>query len=266
MAGIDKQAAVAALTLFSGLAPDKIAELAAVAELRRGNRAGCFSGPANRPTASTVASGKVRIYRSSPSGKEHILHVFGPGEAFAEVVVFQGGVFPADAQTLEDSELLFFPRRGFVALLRDDPELAMAMLALLSSRLRFFVKKIEELSLKEVPARLAAHLLLLHAAQKKRRLDLELSKGQLAGYLGTIPETLSRVLRRMAEDGLIALDGQAVVLTDVERLAEVPGGEDAVAAGTHPTRGRRYFGEKGETPGPEKSGHLSGRVNRRSRP
>lgn len=226
MAGIDKQAAVAALTLFSGLDPDKIAELAAVAELRRrqkgrllfrtGEPADGFYG---------VASGKVRIYRSSPSGKEHILHVFGPGEAFAEVVVFQGGVFPADAQTLEDSELLFFPRRGFVALLRDDPELAMAMLALLSSRLRFFVKKIEELSLKEVPARLAAHLLLLHAAQKKRRLDLELSKGQLAGYLGTIPETLSRVLRRMAEDGLIALDGQAVVLTDVERLAEVASGE-----------------------------------------
>lgn len=228
MAGIDKQAAVAALTLFSGLDPDKIAELAAVAELRRrqkgrllfrtGEPADGFYG---------VASGKVRIYRSSPSGKEHILHVFGPGEAFAEVVVFQGGVFPADAQTLEDSELLFFPRRGFVALLRDDPELAMAMLALLSSRLRFFVKKIEELSLKEVPARLAAHLLLLHAAQKKRRLDLELSKGQLAGYLGTIPETLSRVLRRMAEDGLIALDGQAVVLTDVERLAEVASGEKA---------------------------------------
>ncbi|MFZ5811650.1 MAG: Crp/Fnr family transcriptional regulator [Thermodesulfobacteriota bacterium] len=228
MAGIDKQAAVAALTLFSGLDPDKIAALAAVAELRRrqkgrllfrtGEQADGFYG---------VASGKVRIYRSSPSGKEHILHVFGPGEAFAEVVVFQGGVFPADAQTLEDSELLFFPRRGFAALLRDDPELAMGMLALLSSRLRFFVKKIEELSLKEVPARLAAHLLLLHAAQKKRRLDLELSKGQLAGYLGTIPETLSRVLRRMAEDGLIALDGQAVVLTDVERLAEVASGEKA---------------------------------------
>ncbi|NMC50306.1 MAG: Crp/Fnr family transcriptional regulator [Desulfovibrio sp.] len=225
---MDKQAAVAALTLFSGLDPDKIAALAAVAELRRrqkgrllfrtGEQADGFYG---------VASGKVRIYRSSPSGKEHILHVFGPGEAFAEVVVFQGGVFPADAQTLEDSELLFFPRRGFVALLRDDPELAMGMLALLSSRLRFFVKKIEELSLKEVPARLAAHLLLLHAAQKKRRLDLELSKGQLAGYLGTIPETLSRVLRRMAEDGLIALDGQAVVLTDVERLAEVASGEKA---------------------------------------
>ncbi len=226
MAGIDKQAAVAALTLFSGLDPDKIAELAAVAELRRrqkgrllfrtGEPADGFYG---------VASGKVRIYRATPSGKEHILHVFGPGEAFAEVVVFQGGVFPADAQTLEDSDLLFFPRRGFVALLRDDPELAMGMLALLSSRLRFFVKKIEELSLKEVPARLAAHLLLLHAAQKKRRLDLELSKGQLAGYLGTIPETLSRVLRRMAEDGLIALDGQAVVLTDMERLAEVASGE-----------------------------------------
>ncbi len=226
MAEIDKQAAVAGLTLFSGLDPDKIEKLAAVAELRRrekGRLLFCAGEPADGFYG--VASGRVRIYRSSPSGKEHILHVFGPGEAFAEVVVFQGGVFPADAQALEDSELLFFPRRGFVALLRDDPELAMGMLALLSFRLRFFVKKIEELSLKEVPARLAAHLLLLHAAQKRPRLDLELPKGHLAGYLGTIPETLSRVLRRMTEEGLIALDGQAVVLRDVARLEELASGE-----------------------------------------
>jgi len=226
MPGFDKKAAVAGMEMFAGLAPDKIAELAAVAEVRRrargrvifrtGEAADGFYG---------VASGKVRIYRSSPSGKEHILHVFGPGAAFAEVVVFQGGVFPADAQTMEDSELLFFPRRGFAALLRDDPELAMAMLALLSARLRFFVHKIEELSLKEVPARLAAHLLLLHAAQKKMHLDLELPKGQLAGYLGTIPETLSRVLRKMADDGLIELSGQAVVLRDVGRLEELASGE-----------------------------------------
>lgn len=226
MPELDKKAAVAGLEIFAGLSGDRIAKLAAVAEARRRER-GRVIFRTGEPADGFygVVTGKVRIYRASPSGKEHILHVFGPGAAFAEVVVFQGGVFPADAQAMEDSELLFFPRRGFAACLRDDPELAMAMLALLSARLRFFVHKIEELSLKEVPARLAAHLLLLHAAQKKMRLDLELPKGQLAGYLGTIPETLSRVLRKMADDGLIALDGQAVVLHDIPRLEELASGE-----------------------------------------
>uniref|UniRef100_I2Q6P8 cAMP-binding protein n=1 Tax=Desulfovibrio sp. U5L TaxID=596152 RepID=I2Q6P8_9BACT len=222
---MDKTQAVAGIGLFAGLGPKELAALAGIAEVRSyakgqdiffaGDKAlGFFS----------VASGKVRIYQTSLAGKEHILHVFGPGEVFAEVAVFSGGVYPASAQALEDGDYLFFPRERFRRLLAEDPDLAMNMLGLLAVRLRQLVKKIEDLSLREVPARLAAHLLLLAAQSRKRVLSLDLPKGQLAAYLGTIPETLSRVLRRFSDEGIISLSGNGVEILDAARLERQAGG------------------------------------------
>lgn len=223
---VDKAQAVAGIGLFAGLGPKELAALAGIAEVRRFGRGEdiFFSGDPAEGFFS-VASGKVRIYQTSLAGKEHIVHVFGPGEVFAEVAVFAGGVYPASAQALEEGDYLFFPRQRFRRLLADDPDLAMNMLGLLSIRLRQLVKKLEDLSLREVPARLAAHLLLLGAESKKKLLSLDLPKGQLAAYLGTIPETLSRVLRRFADDGLISLSGSSIKILDAGRL-------EALAAGT----------------------------------
>ncbi|KHK03910.1 Crp/Fnr family transcriptional regulator [Desulfovibrio sp. TomC] len=228
---MEKNQAVAAIGLFAGLGPKELAALAAVAEVRRYGRGQdiFFSGDAAEGFFS-VASGKVRIYQTSLSGKEHILHVFGPGEVFAEVAVFAGGVYPANAQALEEGDYLFFPRERFRRLLAEEPDLAMNMLGLLSIRLRQLVKKLEDLSLREVPARLAAHLLLLGAESKKRVLSLDLPKGQLAAYLGTIPETLSRVLRRFADDGLINLSGHAIEILDAPRLEALAAGHATGAA------------------------------------
>ncbi len=102
-----------------------------------------------------VKDGKVKIYKMSPAGKEHILHIFGPGEPFGEVPVFHGLPFPASAEALVKSTLLYFPREKFIRLVHDTPSIALNMLAVLSMRLRRFSTQIENLSLKEVPARLA---------------------------------------------------------------------------------------------------------------
>ncbi|WP_300164321.1 Crp/Fnr family transcriptional regulator [Solidesulfovibrio sp.] len=221
---MDKNQAVAAIGLFSGLGQRELAALAGVAETRRYARgADIFFAGEPAQGFFSVASGKVRIYQTSLAGKEHILHVFGPGEVFAEVAVFSGGVYPASAQVLEDGEYLFFPRERFRRLLKDEPDLAMNMLGLLSIRLRQLVKKLEDLSLREVPARLAAHLLLLQAQSRKRRLALDLPKGQLAAYLGTIPETLSRVLRRFSDEGVIILSGTTLEILDAGRLEAYAG-------------------------------------------
>lgn len=224
---MDKTQAVAGIGLFSGLGAREQAALAGVAEIRHYAKGAdiFFAGQPGRGFFS-VAAGKVRIYQTSLTGKEHILHVFGPGEVFAEVAVFSGGVYPAHAQAMEDSQCLFFPRERFKRLLADEPDLALGMLGLLSLRLRQLVRKTEDLSLREVPARLAAHLLLLEAQNKDRRLSLDLPKGQLAAYLGTIPETLSRVLRRFCDDGLIALSGKHLEILDAARLEALAGVSD----------------------------------------
>ncbi len=171
-----------------------------------------------------ISEGKVKIYKSSPFGKEHILHIFGPGEIFAEVAVFAGLNFPASALALEDSTLVFFPRDRFRALMADNPDLSMNLLSLMSMRLRQMVTKVEELSLKEVPARLAAHLILLREDTGRDMFQLDVNKSQLAAFLGTIPETLSRVIRKMKDEGYVEVDGKTIRILDLQGLDEVAEG------------------------------------------
>ncbi|MEW6427884.1 MAG: Crp/Fnr family transcriptional regulator [Thermodesulfobacteriota bacterium] len=172
-----------------------------------------------------VAEGQVKIYKLSLDGKEQILHVFGPGEPFAEVAVFTGTTYPAHAMALRNSRLLFLPKREFAALIDNDPSLAMNMLASMSKRLKKFAAMIESLSLQEVPARLATHLLLLKRKQDSPTVELSLPKGQLASLLGTIPETLSRILAKMSRDELIQVEGNRMRILDEDGLADVAAGE-----------------------------------------
>jgi CRP-like cAMP-binding protein len=163
--------------------------------------------------------GLVKIFKLSPDGKEQILHIFGPGEPYGEVPVFSGRTFPANAETLSKCRALFFPRNAIVDLITKNPSIALNMLAVLSLRLRRFTVQVENLSLKEVPGRLATHFLMLsHEQEQTNTIHLNISKSQLASLLGTIPETLSRILRKMAEQNLIDVAGRKIKLLDIEGL------------------------------------------------
>jgi CRP/FNR family transcriptional regulator, dissimilatory nitrate respiration regulator len=218
----DKLSALSCVKLFEGLPKAQLASLAEITVLKRA-KAGETLFEAGQPGTHfyAVVSGKVRVYRAAPSGKEQILHVFGVGDAFAEVPVFEGKTYPASAQALKDSVLVSIARKGFVEVLRREPELALGVMALLSGRLRAFVTQIAQLSLKEVPERLAGYLLLLRAAQSTDDLTLDLPKGQIAAYLGTIPETLSRALKKLTDQGLLEISGNRVRLLDVNALAHL---------------------------------------------
>ncbi len=168
-----------------------------------------------------VASGKVKIFKMSFDGKEQILHIFGPGEPFGEVPVFHGSPFPANAETLAESEVLFFPRTEFVGLITANPSLALNMLAVLAMRLRRFATQIENLTLKEVPGRLASYLhYLMEEQHRQDKVVLDIPKGQLASLLGTSSETLSRIFSKMTEEGLIRVEGKTIFILDSEGLKE----------------------------------------------
>ncbi len=169
-----------------------------------------------------VVEGLIKVFKTSPDGKEQVLHFLGPGEPLGEVAVFAGKSFPANAMALSTSVLLFFPRQAFVDLIGRNPSLAMNMLAVLSLRLRQFTVQIESLTLKEVPARLASYLVHLSKEQKKSQaITLDISKGSLAGLLGTIPETLSRIFSKMTDQQLIRVDGRKIDLVNLEGLMEL---------------------------------------------
>lgn len=208
--------------LFKGLSPallEQIADLASIKKFQRGESI-FFEGD-EATGFYMVGQGRVKIYKMSLDGKEQILHIFGPGEPFGEVPVFHGRPFPANAISIEASTMLFFPRQRFIELINSTPSLALSMLAVLSMRLRRFAAQVESLSLKEVPARLAAHLIYLTEEQKRTDyVILDIPKGQLASLLGTSPETLSRIFTKMGNEGLIRVKGKEIELLEYQILLE----------------------------------------------
>ncbi|MGL6284081.1 MAG: Crp/Fnr family transcriptional regulator [Microcoleaceae cyanobacterium] len=175
-----------------------------------------------------IVTGRVKVFKVSSEGKEQILHIFQDGEHFAELPAFDGQCFPASAVALEKSFLLFFPRQTFLGLLAEQPNLAINLLKVFARYLRKFAQLIEDLSLKEVPGRLAAYLLDVsqssdHRGKTVSEIHLNITKTQLAALLGTIPETLSRVFSKMSQDGLIDIDGNVIKILNPAGLRVLAG-------------------------------------------
>ncbi|KPQ38091.1 MAG: CRP/FNR family transcriptional regulator, anaerobic regulatory protein [Phormidium sp. OSCR] len=170
-----------------------------------------------------VQWGRVKVYKMSADGKEQILHWFEEGDRFAEVPAFDGGYYPASASALEKTRLLLIPNQALLALVEQYPSLAFHLLASLSRHLRRFANLIDTLSLKDVSSRLAGYLLELSDRQGSDRLELDLAKGQLAAFLGTIPETLSRTFAKLTQAQLIKIEGRQIQIRDrhsLQRLAQ----------------------------------------------
>jgi CRP/FNR family transcriptional regulator len=218
----NKENLISRSILFKGLPAPILRQLAGIAQERRFYRNEVIFFERDEAVGFyLVAQGQVKVFKMSLDGREQILHVFGPGEPFGEVAVFSGQPFPANAASMGPSATLFFPRHEFVSLLHASPDMALSMLAMLSLRLRRFAAQIESLSLKEVPSRLATHLVYLAEEQGRAdQVQLDIPKGQLASLLGTSPETLSRILASMSAEGLIRVDGKRIELLDYQELLE----------------------------------------------
>jgi CRP/FNR family transcriptional regulator, dissimilatory nitrate respiration regulator len=220
---MDTRKIIAGSSLFEGLPDKELGEIASIAIGKSYQRGEIIFFEGDIAVGFyMVAEGRVKIFKMSPAGKEHILHIFGAGEPFGEVPVFHGRPFPASAEALEKTATIYFPRDRFIRLVEANPSIALNMLGVLSLRLRSFTSQIENLSLKEVPARLAGYLLYLSEEQgSAARVDLPITKGQLASLLGTIPETLSRIFAKMSEEGLIDVQGRQIELLDRDGLADL---------------------------------------------
>ena len=216
--------------LFSGLEAEDLESLLAIArERRHARRARVFAEGEEAQGFYVVVSGRVKLYKLSPEGKEQILHLTGPGQAFAEAALFAGGGYPATAECLSAARLLFFPRGAFLALLGTRPQLALNIIAGLSWRLREFVRLIEELALQSASARVAKYLLdeaLRTGAghEPGAVVELAVSKGQLAARLGTAGETLSRTLAKLRDRGALRVEGRRITLLDPDALERTAAG------------------------------------------
>jgi len=177
-----------------------------------------------------TVTGLVKIYKISKDGKEHILHLISSYNTFAEVPLFENFNeifedsfrYPANAMALEDdTRVLLIPARQFRELLESNTKICIKMVSGFAKRLRHLNHHIEELTLKDVTRRVDGYILTeQNKAKDNDSISLNISKNDLAAYLGTIPETLSRTLKKLQDEDMIAVDGKVIKICDMERLKD----------------------------------------------
>ncbi len=210
--------------LFANLPPDDLARVAGISSLRRCARKEPLFAEGDRADGFfVVAAGRVKVFKMSAEGKEQVLHVIEPGQSFAEATIFEGGHYPASAEALEDGALVFIPRRPFIDLLEKTPRIALRMLASMSKWLKRMTDLVESLALRDVESRL------VHFVSEELTgrgvpladgavLELEFTKNVLASRLGTVPETFSRTLKKLQEEGKIRVRGRQIRVLSADRL------------------------------------------------
>lgn len=205
---------------FRLLSDTQLEGLAAISSVQRFDEGELiFTEGAEATSFFIVLSGKVQIYKISREGKEVILHLFGPGEMFAEVPIFSGiPKYPANALCMEKSEVLCIQGEGFRQLVARYPEIGMNVLVVFAKRLHEFNGLIEDLALRTVDSRLAKYLLSVSENSPDKAV-IRIHKKTLASILGTIPETLSRTFKKLSNDGLIRMESNKVHLLNRKGLS-----------------------------------------------
>ena len=170
-----------------------------------------------------VESGHVRIFKTSPGGREQVLSVDGPGSSVAELPVFDGGNYPASVAAVDDATLLFVSKQDFQALCIAHPQVSLKVLRVVGARLRRLVAIIEELSFTTVRHRLAAFLMRLAKTTGSTtpsgvEFMLPVSNQEIAAQIGTVRELVSRNLSRFQAEGLLKIDGRTILITDIKAL------------------------------------------------
>lgn len=170
-----------------------------------------------------VRSGQVKIFKLSPDGREQVLRIAGPGECFNEVPIFDGGPNPANAQALESARLWGIRRTDMQRLLQEHPAVAIGFLKAFAGKLRYFTRKVEDLSFRSVTSRVAK--LLLELAEDDGsgglRLPARFTQQEMANVVGTAREMIGRAFKALEKEGAIKMDRHRVVIVSRAALARL---------------------------------------------
>lgn len=168
-----------------------------------------------------VVSGQIKLFRTTAEGQEKVMELMGPGHSFAEAIMFmEQHRYPVSAQALQDSLLLAVPNQPYLELLRGNTEACFRLLGDLSMRLHHRLNEIEGLTLRNAATRVARYLLkrLPAGARDGAVLELDAPKQIIASQLGMKPETFSRVLASLADQGAISVRGRQVIIDNAALL------------------------------------------------
>lgn len=214
--------------LFSAIEPAgfrRLATIARLANFRKGQV--IFREHQPCPGVFVVGSGLVRVFQTGPGGREHVLHMVGPGGSFAEVAAIGNFPLPASADAIKKTTCVLLPLERFRNALDEDHKLCRGMMTSMCLWVRRLVTLMEDVTLRDAAGRLARFLLELADAKPTADGAIELPglKRYVASHLNLTSETFSRTLRRLIEAGLIAEVGKTRVrLLQPKKLRQVAEG------------------------------------------
>lgn len=228
---IAPQVFLAALPLFKALDASALARLAAATTrraLKRGERV--FSKGDAVTGMYVVVYGEIRLVARSPVRGERLTGVVRPGRSFGEPVMFLERPAVVDAEAATDALVLHLPKEAVFDEIERNPRFARRMLAGLSQRVESLVQELDRQALGGGRARLVDYLLRCAGAGPGPRIvTLPAAKGAIASHLNLTPEHFSRLLRELADQGLVQVKGRSITVPDPGRLAA--GAQDAPMKG-----------------------------------
>jgi CRP-like cAMP-binding protein len=215
------------VALFGGLAPDMVRAVAQQFGVKTVDRGGFVFLEGDRATSLNVlAEGRVKVIRENDEGREVILRQIDPGEIFGGAGGWGSATYPASARAQEHSVVLRLPAERFTALIREQPDFAMAVVSELGRRLREAEARIRDLQSERVERRLARALLRLANKTGTRRpegieLGVPLTRQDLAELAGTTLSTASRTLSAWDQQGIIASARERVTILRPHALVAI---------------------------------------------
>jgi CRP-like cAMP-binding protein len=218
---------LARLPLFRRLTPEDRSRIAAVAFLRSFERGDTIFSEGDEPDLFvTVLTGRVKIFKQTPAGKDMILDLFGPGDPLGTVAVYEGRAYPASAAAMEPTTCLLIERRAFFLLLEQHPTLVRGLLTGLTLRMVELTNRLSELTGGHVDARFARMFLKLadqigRAERGGIFIPMALSRQELADLMGTTIETCIRIMSRWGKDDVVRTERDGFVVVDRAALEQI---------------------------------------------
>ena len=168
-----------------------------------------------------IDSGHVELSLIAPTGEKKVLEVLGRGRTFAEAVAFMRDVkYPVTAEALSDSQLCGIPNATYVDILHTDPAACIRLLSDISRHLHARVRDIERLTIQNARSRLSSYLLehVIETNDDEATIRLELPRHVIASRLSIQPETLSRLIKNLSDEGIITVEDRIVFVHSLTRL------------------------------------------------